>query len=130
MTFEWTDLGICTSATHPAILAHPATGQMCWHNQADQWHRDIASVKDTVPGSPDAEKGANTAGVETLGNHVTFGDGSEIDVDDLMHVRDVSKACEVLFTWQAGDLMIIDNIMAMHGRKPFTGNRRVLVAMA
>ncbi len=130
MNFEWTELGLRTAATHPAILDHPATGEPCWHNQADQWHRDIASVKDTVPGSPDAMKGGNTAGTETLGNHVTFGDGSEIEVGDLMHVRQVSKACEVLFDWQPGDLMVIDNIMAMHGRKPFTGNRRVLVAMA
>lgn len=130
MEFEWTPLGIRTSATHPAILEHRATGEKCWHNQADQWHRDIASVKDTVPGSPDAEKGTSTAGTESLGNHVTYGDGSEIDVADLMHVREVSRDCEVLFPWQTGDLMIIDNVMAMHGRKPFSGERRVLVAMA
>lgn len=130
MRFEWTGLGLRTAATHPAILTHPATGEACWHNQADQWHRNIASVKDTVPGSPDAAKGDTTAGTESLGNHVTFGDGSEIAVDDLMHVRAVSKTCEVLFDWQPGDLMVIDNIMAMHGRKPFTGKRRVLVAMA
>ncbi|MEM7428654.1 MAG: TauD/TfdA family dioxygenase [Pseudomonadota bacterium] len=130
MMFRWTPLGIRTSATHPAALEHSETGQKCWHNQADQWHRDVASVKDAVPGSPDAEKGTNTAGTESLGNHVTFGDGSEIDVADLMHIREVSRKCEVLFTWQQGDLMVIDNVMAMHVRKPFTGSRRVLVAMA
>lgn len=130
MRYQWTDLGLRTEATHPAILTHPVTGEACWHNQADQWHRDIASVKDTVPGSPDAQKGLSSAGTEGLGNHVTYGDGSEIEVDDLMHVRAVSSACEVMFDWQPGDLMVIDNIMAMHGRKPFTGARRVLVAMA
>lgn len=130
MSFEWTDLGIRTAATHPAILEHPATGEACWHNQADQWHRDIASVKDTVPGSPRAEKGTSTAGTESIGNHVTYGDGGEIEVADLMHVRAASQECEVLFDWHPGDLMVIDNIMAMHGRKPFTGARRVLVAMA
>ena len=130
MRFQWTGLGLRTAATHPAILAHPATGEDCWHNQADQWHRDIASVKDTVPGSPAAEKGTSSAGTESLGNHVTYGDGSEIAVADLMHVRAVSSTCEVMFDWQPGDLMVIDNIMAMHGRKPFTGARRVLVAMA
>jgi alpha-ketoglutarate-dependent taurine dioxygenase len=36
----------------------------------------------------------------------------------------------VVFPWQQGDIMMIDNVLAMHGRKPFTGKRTVLVAMA
>lgn len=130
MRFEWTGLGLRTAAAHPAILEHPVTGERCWHNQADQWHRGIPSVKVAFGGTDDARVDSRTAGTATLGNHVTYGDGSEIDVADLMHVRDVSRACEVRFPWQAGDLLVIDNVMAMHGRKPFTGPRRVLAAMA
>lgn len=133
MEFEWTELGIRTAATHPAVLEHAATGERCWHNQADQWHRDLAGVKVSFGGSGDAPIDARidpaTAGVETLGNHVTFGDGTEIDVDDLLHVRAVSQSCEAMFTWRAGDVLAIDNVLAMHGRKPFTGERRVIVAM-
>lgn len=128
MSFEWTALGIRTRAVHPAVLNHPATGEPCWHNQADQWHRDLASVKDSV--GADAAGEIRDAGIEGLGNHVTFGDGGAIDVADLLHIRDTARRCEVAFPWQAGDVMIIDNIMAMHGRKPFTGDRRILVAMA
>ncbi|MFT5220864.1 MAG: alpha-ketoglutarate-dependent taurine dioxygenase [Planctomycetota bacterium] len=130
MTFEWTDIGLRTAATHPAILLHGVSGDKCWHNQADQWHREMASVKVEIGGAADARVDAQTAGVETLGNHVTFADGGEIAVADLMHVRAVSRACEVVFAWQAGDVMVIDNVMAMHGRKPFTGERCVLAAMA
>ena len=130
MDFEWTDLGLRTAATHPAVLEHPVTGERCWHNQADQWHRDMAGVKVSFGGGDDPRIDPLTAGVEMLGNHVTYGDGSEIDVDDLLHVRAVSQECEVTFPWQAGDVLVIDNIMVMHGRKPFTGPRRVLVAMA
>ena len=129
MEFEWTDAGIRTAATHPAVLEHAVTGEACWHNQADQWHRDIEGVKVSFGGSDDARIDPLTAGVETLGNHVTYGDGSEIDVDDLLHVRAVSHACEVTFPWQPGDVLAIDNVLAMHGRKPFTGQRRVLAAM-
>ncbi|MGA9277393.1 TauD/TfdA family dioxygenase [Ilumatobacter sp.] len=130
MQFEWTSLGLRTAATHPAILEHSVTGERCWHNQADQWHRAIPSVKVAFGGTDDARIDERTAGTETLGNHVTYGDGSEIDVADLMHVRDVSRACEVMFPWHAGDVLVIDNVLAMHGRKPFTGQRRVLAAMA
>lgn len=129
MDFEWTDLGIRTAATHPAVLDHPVTGERCWHNQADQWHRDLAGVKVSFGGADDARIDPATAGVETLGNHVTYGDGTEIDVEHLLHVRSVSRACEAMFTWQTGDVLAIDNVMVMHGRKPFTGARRVIVAM-
>lgn len=32
--------------------------------------------------------------------------------------------------WRAGDLMLIDNVLVAHGRRPFEGARRVLVAMS
>ena len=68
--------------------------------------------------------------VETLGNHVCFGDGLPINTEDLYHVREISRNLEVIFPWQAADILVIDNTLAMHGRKPFSGDRRVVVAMA
>lgn len=130
MDYEWTAFGLRTRARHAAVVEHPVTGEKCWHNQADQWHRSFDSVKVALGSKDDPRFDSATAGQETLGNHATFGDGSEIDPEDLAVVRAVSRDCEVLFPWQAGDVMIVDNVMAMHGRKPFTGPRRVLVAMA
>jgi len=130
MDFAWTDIGLRTAATHPAVLEHTVTGESCWHNQADQWHRDMAGVKVSFGGTDDARIDPDTAGVDSLGNHATYGDGSEIDVDDLHHVRTISQACEAVFNWHAGDVLAVDNVLAMHGRKPFSGDRRVLVAMA
>ena len=65
-----------------------------------------------------------------LGCHATYGDGEEIPLADLESVRAAYRQSEIRFPWQAGDVLILDNILAMHGRKPFTGTRRVLVAMA
>jgi len=31
--------------------------------------------------------------------------------------------------WQAGDVALVDNYVVMHGRRPFTGTRKVLAAM-
>ncbi|MDH3279821.1 MAG: TauD/TfdA family dioxygenase [Gammaproteobacteria bacterium] len=59
-----------------------------------------------------------------------FGNGCEIDVSDLLHIRATARACEVVFPWRTGDVMVIDNVIAMHGRKPFSGERTILVAMA
>jgi hypothetical protein len=32
--------------------------------------------------------------------------------------------------WAAGELLLIGNVRVGHGRRPFTGPRRVLVAMS
>jgi hypothetical protein len=34
------------------------------------------------------------------------------------------------FPWQAGDIMVINTMLVAHGREPFTGKRRTLVAMS
>jgi len=36
----------------------------------------------------------------------------------------------VIFPWQAGDILMLDNMLTSHGRKPFVGARKVLVGMA
>ena len=130
MEWQWTNYGIRTRAPHDAVVVHPGTGARCWWNQADQWHRDLAGVKTSFGAADDPRFDPATAGEETLGNHVIYGDGSEISVEDLLTVRRVSTSLEVVFPWYQGDMMVIDNILAMHGRKPFTGPRQVVVAMA
>jgi alpha-ketoglutarate-dependent taurine dioxygenase len=33
------------------------------------------------------------------------------------------------FPWQTGDILLVDNMAVAHGRAPYEGERRVLVAM-
>ena len=125
MAFSWTDRGLRTSVSNPGVLTHPVTGDRCWFNQADMWHARFDTVKEQEdrPMSAASDDAA-------LGCHACYGDGSEIPISDLSAVRSACKKSEVVFPWHAGDLLILDNILTMHGRKPFKGARRVLVAMA
>lgn len=123
---EWTwrrDGGIRITQTRPATTRHPVTGVEVWFNQADQWHP--ATV-----GDEDARALLDVLGPEEMPQSVTFADGSPIPDGQVLQVRDRGLANAVDVDWATGDLLLIDNVLVGHGRRPFTGQRRVLVAMS
>ena len=67
---------------------------------------------------------------DELPQSVTFADGSPIPAEYVTQVRDRGLAHAVDVDWQEGDLLVVDNVLVAHGRRPFTGPRRVLVAMS
>lgn len=73
------------------------------------------------------------AGVrENPSSAITFGDDSDIPVAGLQKIVELSADFTFDLAWQDGDVALIDNKMTMHGRRPFTGDRKrmVLVALA
>ena len=116
--YEWkADGGLRVSQTRPATLVHPQTGEEVWFNQADGFH----------PSNLDAETHALTNGNFRL--DCCFGDGSFIEVSMIEHVREVLRRETVPVKWQTGDVLIVDNILAAHGRMPFSGARKIVLAM-
>ena len=69
---------------------------------------------------------------ENPSSAITFGDDSEIPVDGLQMAVSLSEKYTFDVPWQDGDVALIDNYMAMHGRRPYAGarKRQVLVALA
>ncbi len=118
MDWEWTGRGLRTSIRRPGVLDHPETGEMVWFNQANLWHAASESAKkwDAPPGEPH--------------HHARYGDGSDISMGDLEAVDSAYRRAELTFPWEAGDVLILDNRLMVHGRKPFEGERAVFVAMA
>lgn len=123
ISFRWKDDGgLRLSETRPATARHPETGEEVWFNQADGFH----------PSSMDSETYRALMATMTeddLRLNAHFGDGSAIDARALDHIREVMYREMVLFEWRAGDLLIVDNMLTCHGRMPFTGPRRILLAM-
>jgi alpha-ketoglutarate-dependent taurine dioxygenase len=48
----------------------------------------------------------------------------------LDHLRECYRAETVALPWRQGDVLVVDNMLTSHGRSPFRGRRRTLVAMA
>jgi alpha-ketoglutarate-dependent taurine dioxygenase len=110
------------SQIRPAIMTHPLTGEEVWFNQADGFH----------PSNLDAETYkwlSATLSEDEFRLNVFFGDGSPIDLETLAHIRAVLQSETIPHRWQAGDVLIVDNILAAHGRMPFTGARKIALAM-
>jgi hypothetical protein len=61
---------------------------------------------------------------------ITFGDGTRLDRSDVDWLT--RRADELCFDvpWQAGDVALVDNMVAMHGRRTFSGTRQVLASLA
>lgn len=122
--WQWLpDGGLRVTQERPAIVRHPVTGDEVWFNQADQWHP-------AALGDDTAAALAAIMPAEELPQSVAFADGSPIPDEYVVQVRDRGLANAVDVDWQAGDLLLIDNVLVGHGRRPFTGPRRVLVAMS
>jgi alpha-ketoglutarate-dependent taurine dioxygenase len=58
-----------------------------------------------------------------------YGDGTPLDLSALTHAREVIRQETVLVPWRAGDILILDNLLTAHGRMPFNGARRIILAM-
>lgn len=68
-------------------------------------------------------------GADGLPRDARLGDGTAISPILLDNVRAAFAMETRDFDWRTGDVMIVDNMRAAHGRRPFTGSRRVLVSM-
>ncbi|HAC81554.1 MAG TPA: hypothetical protein DCG06_14745 [Deltaproteobacteria bacterium] len=122
--FAWGDADrLRTWEVRPAIAEHPTAGTPCWFNQAHLFH--ISSLPRAVRDSLH-----EAVGEDHLPRNAYFGDGAAIEDDLLDEVRAAYAAESVESEWNAGDVVVIDNMRFAHGRAPFAGDRRVLVAMA
>ncbi|HEY0378319.1 MAG TPA: TauD/TfdA family dioxygenase [Pyrinomonadaceae bacterium] len=122
--FEWKDENrLRTRQVRQAVATHPKTGETVWFNHAHMFH--LSNLRPEV-----RESLLSEFKEEDLPRNAYYGDGSRIEASVLDEIRGVYQEAAVIFPWQEGDVLMLDNFLASHGREPFVGPRQILVAMA
>lgn len=104
------------------MLSHPTTGEAVFFNQLALHH----------PSSLDPQTRSSLlemCGDQGMPRNVFWGDGTVIDDALVDEVRDLMDRESVAFSWQEGDVLVIDNMLVAHSRSPFTGPRKIVVAL-
>lgn len=122
--FEWkSDEKLRTRQVCQAIATHPKTGSHVWFNVAHIFHLSNLAL--------DVQKSLlSLFQAEDMPRHACYGDGSPLEVSVLNEIREAYQAETIAIPWQKGDILMLDNMLVAHGRKPFTGARQVVVGMA
>ncbi len=122
--FEWRDGGgLRTRQRRNAVVTHPHTGRRCWFNQ-------IAFLSEWTMAPDLREYLVEVYGADRLPFNTAFGNGDPIGADVVQVINETYEAHTVGESWQAGDLLVVDNIRTAHGREPFEGPREIVVALA
>ncbi|XP_061177233.1 uncharacterized protein LOC133185964 [Saccostrea echinata] len=110
---EWLEDGCMKTVTKvlPAIREDPRTGKEMWFN----------SIIAVYRGWKDSRNSPETS--------ITFGDGSPMNPKTMDTLENVLNNLAIDFRWQKGDVVMVDNRQALHGRRSFSPPRRILAAL-
>lgn len=122
--FCWKDDGgIRIEEIVDPILKHPITSETVFFSQADQWH----------PSGLDKNTSSSMYAVldeKDFYHNCYYGDNTPIALEDLEFIRNLITQESVSFKWKKGDFLMVDNILTLHGRYSYKGERRILVTFA
>ena len=113
-TWTWLDDGNLRTetATVPAIRVEPRSQRKTFFNSM------VAAYTGWIDERNDPTKS------------VKCGDGSPVEGDVLTRTGEAMTEECVAFTWQKGDVLLIDNQLVLHSRRPFSGKRRILASIS
>ncbi len=142
--FEWKENDSLRLVNRtPAIISHPTTGKKTWFNHTQVFHISASAFEyahihqrqkrmktlfyslftaSIIP----IKKLFNTPDEQSM--NMKFGDGSVIPDAYVKHIEDVIWKNLVVFKWQKGDVLALDNFCTSHGRLPYEGPREILVS--
>ena len=120
MNFSWQeDDKLVLSWYKKAIYTHPETKEKVWFNHSIFFNKYALNELALSTFQSDDELPFNTC----------FGDGDDISKDEFEEIKLAYEKATVVFPWHKGDVLFLDNMLVSHGRKPYKGDRKVIVSM-
>ena len=124
--FQWKDNDrLRTWQVRQAVSKHPQTGEDVWFNQAHV-HNIFSlesALRESVLSVADDQE-------YPLDINTAYGDGTPLEAETIQSIHHAYEQATVAFPWQTGDILMVDNMLVAHGRAPFRGPRKIVVAMA
>src|SRR5262249_19449186 len=121
--FDWKDGNrLRTRQVRPAVARHPVTGETVWFNHVAFWH--VSGLEPAL-----RQVMQEVLEEEDLPYNTYYGDGAPIMPSVIDEIRRAYDEETVTFKWQAGDILMLDNMLVAHGRNSYGGERKILVAM-
>jgi alpha-ketoglutarate-dependent taurine dioxygenase len=122
--FSWEGDCLLLIQTGVGIARHPRTREKVWFNQANQFHpsnlpEDIFKMLKIM----------HASNRHRFPQYAFFGNGEEIPESHLKEITEIQFDSAMKFPWQAGDILMLDNMLMAHGRMPFKGERKIYVSM-
>ena len=128
LNIHWAPNGdLSLSNTLPAMRKHPETGEDVYCNQAHIYKlvpETIGWTLSLISRMFDITVGRGNRYLDS-----SYGDGTPLPRSDIRAILHAFRNNTVIFSWQKGDVMVLDNYLVAHGRRPFKGPRKILVAM-
>lgn len=118
---DWLEI----SRIRPFMITHPETQEDVWFNQVHLfdynprflgWWRYIGMRMFYFQR-------------HMLVDEILYADNTKISRKDIYHIVDVLDEHAIYIPWKKGDVMVLDNLLTMHGRNCFKGPRKILAAM-
>jgi alpha-ketoglutarate-dependent taurine dioxygenase len=125
ISHRWIGDGVLrTNRRRSAVVRHPVNGQLCWFNHAAFFNEHGLGL------DPEERQVLHEAfGPDGLTLNTLVGDGSPLTPEEVATIEAVYDELTVPVDLAAGDVLLLDNIAVAHGRRPFTGERLIAVAM-
>src|SRR6185503_1209135 len=121
--FEWRgDDRLRTRQICDAVSTHPKTGERVFFNQIQLFH--VSCMDPEVRSSL-----SRLLPEEEFPRNIYYGDGSRIEDSITDQIGAIYEKHAVSFAWEAGDILLLDNMLMAHSRNPYVGPRQINVAM-
>lgn len=121
--YQWqADGNLTTRQLRPGVITHPRNGEEVWFNHLAFWNE--WSLDEELREVLIAE-----CGHDRLPFNTAMGNGRPLTRAEVHVLRAAYAHATVREPWRKGDLLMVDNILTAHGRDPFHGDRRIVVAM-